>query len=95
VVERWKGEIARGSYILWSPTIQAAIMAGMPWLDVYLLCLPDEPCHRYPRHRPPSIRVCRRPGTRATVFMMSGLGADAEIGGLHTFLPAAKATQPR
>ena len=35
MVERWKGEIARGSYILWSPTIQAAIMAGMPWLDVY------------------------------------------------------------
>ena len=28
VVERWKGEIARGSYILWSPTIQAAIMTA-------------------------------------------------------------------
>jgi hypothetical protein len=35
VVEHWKGEIARGSYILCSPTIQAAIMAGMLWLDIY------------------------------------------------------------
>jgi hypothetical protein len=42
VVERWKAEvkmahshIASGKIILWSPTIQAAIMAGMPWLDVY------------------------------------------------------------
>jgi hypothetical protein len=29
VVERWKGEIARGSYILWSPTIRCAVIAGL------------------------------------------------------------------
>src|ERR1700730_7268300 len=34
VVERWKDEIARGSYILWSPTIRCAVIAGLPWLDV-------------------------------------------------------------
>ena len=35
MVERWKAEVASGSVILGSPTIQAAIMAGMPWLDIY------------------------------------------------------------
>jgi hypothetical protein len=35
VVEKWKAEVASGGLILWSPTIQAATMADMPWLDVY------------------------------------------------------------
>jgi hypothetical protein len=35
VVERWNQELAAGRDIWWSPTIRAAIVAGMPWLDVY------------------------------------------------------------
>ena len=35
VVEWWKAEVARGGLVLWSPTIQAAVLAGMPWLEVY------------------------------------------------------------
>jgi hypothetical protein len=35
VVERWNAELAAGHDVWWSPTIPAAIVAGMPWLDVY------------------------------------------------------------
>src|ERR1700674_2728736 len=35
VIERWNRAIASGRDIWWSPTIRAAIVAGMPWLDVY------------------------------------------------------------
>jgi len=31
VVERWNAERSP----LWSPTIRCAVLAGMPWLDVY------------------------------------------------------------
>jgi hypothetical protein len=35
VIERWNAAIAAGRGALWSPTIRCAVMAGMPWLDVY------------------------------------------------------------
>lgn len=35
VVERWNEAIAAGRDLWWSPTIRAAIVAGMPWADVY------------------------------------------------------------
>jgi hypothetical protein len=35
VIERWNAALAAGKGTLWSPTIRAALMAGMPWLDVY------------------------------------------------------------
>jgi hypothetical protein len=35
VVERWNKAIAAGRDIWWSPTIRAAIVAGMPWADVH------------------------------------------------------------
>ncbi len=35
VVERWNAALAAGKGTLWSPTIRAALIAGMPWLDVY------------------------------------------------------------
>jgi len=35
VVERWNTAIAAGEDIWWSPTIRAAIVAGMPWCDVH------------------------------------------------------------
>jgi len=35
VVERWNAALAAGRGALWSPTIRCAVLAGMPWLDVY------------------------------------------------------------
>jgi hypothetical protein len=35
VVEPWNKAIAAGRDMWWSPTIRAAIVAGMPWLDIY------------------------------------------------------------
>jgi hypothetical protein len=35
VVERWQAEIKPGGFFWWSPTLQCAVFAGMPWLDVY------------------------------------------------------------
>jgi hypothetical protein len=35
VVDRWNEQLAAGRDMLWSPTIRAALIAGMPWLDVH------------------------------------------------------------
>jgi len=35
VVERWNAALAAGRGALWSPTIRCALVASMPWLDVY------------------------------------------------------------
>jgi len=35
VVIRWNNELAAGRDMWWSPTIRAAVIAGMPWLDVH------------------------------------------------------------
>jgi hypothetical protein len=35
VVDRWNRAVAACRDMWWSPTIRAAIVAGMPWLDVY------------------------------------------------------------
>jgi hypothetical protein len=35
VVERWNKAIAAGRDMWWSPTIRAAVVAGMPWADVH------------------------------------------------------------
>jgi len=34
VVERWNEQLAAGRDMLWSPTIRAALLAEMPWLEV-------------------------------------------------------------
>ena len=34
VVGRWNEQLAAGRDMLWSPTIRAALLAGMPWLDM-------------------------------------------------------------
>jgi hypothetical protein len=34
IVAQWNIAVAARGGVLWSPTIRAAIMAGMPWLDV-------------------------------------------------------------
>jgi hypothetical protein len=33
VIDRWNEQLAAGRDMLWSPTIRAALIAGMPWLD--------------------------------------------------------------
>jgi len=35
VIERWNAALAAGKGTLWSPTIRAAVLADMPWLDVH------------------------------------------------------------
>jgi hypothetical protein len=35
VVDRWNEQLALGRDMLWSPTIRAALLAHMPWLDVF------------------------------------------------------------
>lgn len=35
VIARWNSTLATGRATLWSPTIRAAVLAGMPWLDVH------------------------------------------------------------
>jgi hypothetical protein len=35
VIQRWNDQLSRGRDMLWSPTIRAALLAGMPWLDVF------------------------------------------------------------
>ena len=35
VITRWNQNLAAGRDMWWSPTIRAALVAGMRWLDVY------------------------------------------------------------
>jgi hypothetical protein len=35
IVDRWNEQLASGRDMLWSPTIRAALLADMPWLDVF------------------------------------------------------------
>ena len=35
VVEGWNKVIASGRDMWWSPTLRAAVVADMPWLDIY------------------------------------------------------------
>jgi len=35
VIQRWNDHLALGRDVLWSPTIRAALLAGVPWLDVF------------------------------------------------------------
>jgi hypothetical protein len=35
VVERWNTDLIAGQTIWWSPTIRAAVIAGVPWADVH------------------------------------------------------------
>jgi hypothetical protein len=74
VVERWKAEVASGSLILWSPTIQAAILGGTPWLDVYCpgcKTISTIDIRKIDRHPPAGL--ARQPGARAQVLVVPGI----------------------
>jgi hypothetical protein len=35
VVDRWNEQLAGGRDMLWSPTLRAALLSDMPWLDIF------------------------------------------------------------
>jgi len=79
--DHWNEQLAAGREMPWSPTIRAALIAGLLWLDVdcpgcgtvaRLICGP-----------PPSARLGRHPGARIAMRRVSGLGADGETASLH------------
>jgi hypothetical protein len=76
VIERWNEQLAAGRDMLWSPTIRAAMLAGMA--RCVLPGLPDEPRHRSRDYRSSPASLGRPAGARATVLMVSGVGTDAE-----------------
>jgi hypothetical protein len=77
IVERWNDALAAGRGELWSPTIRAAVLAGMPWLDVY--------CPGCGTGRALDIRTLDRhaagvggqPRVGPAVLLVSRIGADA------------------
>ena len=90
VVEMWKAEVASGGLILWSPTIQAAVLAGMPWLEVY--------CPACKTTRAVDIRTIDRHPLASLVSLVLGLRCSwcpgsapmPVVVGLHPAPPAAK-----
>jgi hypothetical protein len=91
VVELWKSDLAAGRDIWWSPTIRAAIVAGMPWLDVY--------CPGCQTSRAIDIRTLDRHPLASIGSLVIGLRCSwcpgsapmPKINGLHALPPAAGA----
>jgi hypothetical protein len=93
VVEQWNTSLAAGQGTMWSPTIRAAVLAGMPWLDVYC-----PGCHTsraidirtLDRHPMASIGTLVL-GLRCT--WCSGSAPMPTVTGLHALPPAAKRSE--
>jgi hypothetical protein len=89
VVERWNAATAAGRGVLWSPTIRTAIMAGMPWLNVY--------CPGCRTSRAIDIRTVDRHPLATIGSLVLGLRCSwcydsapmRVLTGLHAFPPAA------
>jgi hypothetical protein len=64
-VERGNRALGSRRGTLWSPTIRAAVLADMPWLDVYCPRLPDFSRDRHSDRRPASACLCRQPSSSA------------------------------
>jgi len=62
---------------MWSATIRAAVLAGMPLARRLLPWVPHQLRHRYPRARSPSARHGRFTGHRLAVLDASWRGAAA------------------
>src|SRR5215471_18261160 len=90
VVERWNAALAAGRGALWSPTIRCAVMAGMPWLDVY--------CSGCRTSRAIDIRTIDRHPLASVGSLVLGLRCSwcpgsapmPVITGLHALPPAAR-----
>ena len=93
VVERWNTALAAGRGALWSPTIRAAVTAGMPWLDVY--------CPGCRTTRPIDIRTIDRHPLASVGSLVLGLRCSwcpgsapmPVITGLHASPPAISRKQ--
>jgi hypothetical protein len=70
IVDRWNEQLATGRDMLWSPTIRAALLADMPWLDVFLPGLRNEPRSGSARGRSPPARVGRHTGAGLAVLVV-------------------------
>jgi hypothetical protein len=90
IVDRWNHALAAGRGELWSPTIRAAVLAGMPWLDVY--------CPGCRTGRALDIRTLDRHPLASVGSLVMGLRCSWCCGsapmpvlkGLHSVPPAAK-----
>jgi len=93
VVERWNAALSAGRGALWSPTIRCAVLAGMPWLDVY--------CPGCKTSRAIDIRTLDRHPLASVGSLLLGLRCSWCPGaarmpllkGLHAFPPAAGRNQ--
>jgi hypothetical protein len=89
VVEQWNASLAAGQGTMWSPTIRAAILAEMPWLDIY--------CPGCRTRRAIDIRTVDRHPLASVGGLVLGLRCSwcpgsapmPVITGLHAFPPAA------
>jgi hypothetical protein len=88
VIDRWNRRLATGRDMLWFPTIRAALVAGTPWLNVFLSGVRHQPCDRPADRRPPSAGLGWHVGARPAVLMVSGIGAMPKLLGLYALLPA-------
>jgi hypothetical protein len=89
VVEQWNTSLVAGQGSMWSPTIRAAILAGMPWLDIY--------CPGCRTSRAIDIRTVDRHPLASVGSLVLGLRCSwcpgsapmPVITGLHAFPPVA------
>ena len=75
VVQRWNDQLALGRGMPWSPTIRAALLAGMA--RRLLSRLRDKPHNQSPHPRPPSPRLGRHAGARPAMLVVPRHCADA------------------
>jgi hypothetical protein len=93
VIERWNAALASGRRALWSPTIRCAVIAGMPWLDVY--------CPGCRTSRATDIRTIDRHPLASVGSLMLGLRCSMclgsapmpVLGGLHALPPRAQRSE--
>jgi hypothetical protein len=79
VVDRWNRRLTTGRDMLWSPTIRAALVAGMPLAGRLLPRLRDEPGNRPTHRRSSPIGLSRHAGARFAVFVVPRHGTHAEV----------------
>jgi hypothetical protein len=81
VVDRWNEQPA-GRDMLWSPTIRGAMLAGIPWLDVFCPgCGTSRALDLRTLDRHPLASIGRYFDARPAMLMVPGLGTDAEAVG--------------
>ena len=93
MIESQNAAIAAAQGALWSPTIRCAVMAGMPWLDVYcpgcgtIGAIDIRTIDRHPLASVGSLVL----GLRCS--MCRGSTPMPVLHGLHTAPPAAKRSE--